>query len=257
VNLGPAVNSSKDDMVASISADGLTLYFASYRSGVYEGYDLYVTTRATERSAWGQAVNLGPTVNSSATDRSPWISLDGLELHFESDRFGGYGKSDIYVTRRATVNDPWGQPANLGPVVNSQYNESWSCLSPDGRLLLFSDRVSGAPRPAGYGNADMWMAQRASLSSPWEPPMNLGAVANSPSHDVQPRISADGSTLYFSTLSGAIWENWQAPIFAGPACGDSDHPYPAVDLNKDCRVDFADLAVLLAHWLECTAPECD
>jgi hypothetical protein len=50
---------------------------------------------------------------------------------------------------------------------------------------------------------------------------------------------------------------WQSPILAAPTCGDADHPYPAVDLNKDCLVDFADLALFLAHWLECTAPECN
>ncbi|MHC4331939.1 MAG: TolB family protein, partial [Planctomycetota bacterium] len=67
----------------------------------------------------GEPTNLGPTVNSSAGDTSPSISADGLELYFSSDRPGGYGLDDIYVMTRATTEDDWGEPVNLGPLVNS------------------------------------------------------------------------------------------------------------------------------------------
>ena len=261
-NLGPAVNSASNEIFASISAGGLTLYFCSDRPyGDDKTYDVFVTTRATKNDPWGQAVRMGPEINGpGGYNYGVSISRDNLELYVNSFRPGGIegpSRTDIYVARRATASDPWSNAVNLGDIVNSPYADAWCCLSPDGLLLFFSDHFNVQPRPGGYGGADIWMASRASISDPWQAPLNLGPKINSSRHEIMPRISADGSTLYFSTVSGAIWENWQAPILAAPTCGDSEHPYPAVDLNKDCRVDLADLAVLLAHWLECTAPECE
>jgi Tol biopolymer transport system component len=217
--------------------------------------DIYTATRSTKSSPWLHPVNLGSSINSSGDDRSPWISPDGLELFMTSYRAGGYGYHDIYVSRRATTNYPWGQVVNLGFVVNSAYGENYPSLSPDGLLLFFNDR-DGSFRPGGYGLNDMWMSRRASLSDPWQAPVNLGPVVNGPGRDTIPRMSPDGTMFYFQSDRGGTLDIWQAPILAAPTCGDAEHPYPAVDLNKDCRVDLADLAVLLAHWLECTAPEC-
>lgn len=264
-NLGPAVNSAGNDLFASISADGLTLYFCSDRPyGDDKTYDVFVTTRATKNDPWGQAIRMGPAINGpGGYNYGVSISPDNLELYLGSSRPGGIvgpSRTDIYVARRATASDPWSNVVNLGDIVNSPYSDAYCSLSPDGLFLFFSDHFNAQPRPGGYGGADIWMASRASLSDPWQAPTNLGPKINSSLHEIMPRVSADGSTLYFSTVSkvsGGIWENWQAPILAAPACGDSQHPYPAVDLNKDCRVDLVDLALLVAHWLECSAPECD
>ncbi|MCX5645258.1 MAG: hypothetical protein NTZ17_11340 [Phycisphaerae bacterium] len=233
-NLGPAVNGPQEDGWSSISADGLTLYFESNRPGGTGARDIYATTRATKNDPWDQAVNLGPKVNSGSTDCEPWISADGLELYFGSYR-GGYGACDIWVTRRATTNDPWGQAVNAGPVVNSAYEEHYPSLSPDGLLLLFSDCIgcdSRPPRPGGYGGDDMWMARRASLSDPWQTPVNLGPMVNNSSNDAYPRISLDGRALYFRGNGN----NWQAPIL------------PIVDFNGDGKVDVQDLRRLIESW---------
>jgi hypothetical protein len=199
-NLGPAVNSSGHEHCPSISSDGLTLYFDSKRDGGYGGWDLYMTTRSTRNSPWGTAVNMGPTINSSSTEIEPWISSNGLELYFSIYGRGGYGATDVWVTRRSTEKDPWGEPVNIGPVVNTAFEEQYLSLSPDGLLLLFSDceRCGGFPaRPGGYGGDDIWMTRRASLSDPWQAPVNLGPKINGPFVDAQPRISPDGRTLYF------------------------------------------------------------
>ena len=73
-------------------------------------------------------------------------------------------------------------------------------------MLCFS---SG--RPGGYGDGDIWMTRRANVSSPWEPPVNLGLKVNSPTLEGWAPFSPDVSTLYFITISGGIWDNWQAP----------------------------------------------
>jgi hypothetical protein len=241
-NLGPAVNSSTEDDFSSISADGLTLYFHSDRPGGSGGSDIWMTTRPTRNDPWGKAVNLGPKMNSSAADCYPWVSPDGLELYFGSWRPGGYGGWDIYVARRATKNDPWSEPVNLGPAVNSPYNEVFLSLSPDGLLLLFEDYSwSSAPtyRPGGQGLSDTWMARRATISDAWQSPVNLGPKANGRSDEVYSRISLDGRTLYYA-LNGI----WQAPIT------------PVVDFNGDLKVDIKDLLTLIGHWGQ-DYPPCD
>jgi len=231
-NLGPAVNSPDDELSPCISADGLELYFISNRPGGYGGMDIYMTTRATRNDPWRQPVNLGPKVSSPDFDTCPWISSNGLELYVQSNRPGGYGGFDIYVSRRATTNDAWGDVVNLGPVVNSAYNDAAPSLSPDELLLFFQD--FGTLRPGGYGGGDMWMARRANLSAPWEPPVNLGPVVNSATQEQSPKVSPDGSTLYFGT-SGA---KWQAPII------------PVVDFNIDGIVDAKDMCIMVDHWGE-------
>jgi len=232
-NLGPAVNTANVEACSSISADGLTLYFNSNRPGGYGTSDIYMITRATKNDPWGPPVNLGPKVNSSADEAFPWISADGLELYFSSTRPGGYGDWDFWVTKRATRNDAWADPVNLGPVVNSPYTETGPCLSPDGLLLAFSDYfLTSSPRPGGYGSNDMWMSRRASLSAPWQSPMNLGPKMNGPGVDAWPRFSPDGRTLYFFTSI----DNWQSPIV------------PIVDFNGDGKVDGKEVLAMAEHW---------
>jgi len=249
-NLGAAVNSPSTELFgASISADGLTLYFCSDRPyGDDQRYNIFMTTRATKNDPWGQAVNVGPTINGpGGVSEGPWISPNGLELYFSSWRSGGYspGRSDIWVARRATTSDVWGEAVNLGPVVNSPYSDVWPSLSPDALLLLFSDHHIATPvRPGGYGGSDLWLARRASLSDSWQSLMNLGPMVNGPAADCEPRISPDGRTLYFRSTRGGGYENWQAPIIAN------------CDFNGDGKVDEKDILVMTQHWGQ-NYPRCD
>jgi uncharacterized protein (TIGR02246 family) len=155
VNLGPTVNSSAGEWGQSISADGLELYFSSLRSGGYGRHDLWITTRESTNDDWGPPVNLGPTVNSSASDGFPSISTDGLTLffsdyHLGTSRPGGYGSADIWMTTRATKSDPWGEPVNLGPTINSSSIEDSPNISADDSTLYFDSMRSGG--------GDLWQA---------------------------------------------------------------------------------------------------
>ena len=130
---------------------------------------------------------------------------------------------------------------NLGPIVNSSASELAPSLSPDGLLLFFCGDSPGPIRPGGFGNVDMWVTRRASVSEPWGTPVNLGPIVNSPSLDGLPRISPDGSTLYFSSERpggfGGDWGDiWQAPII------------PIVDFNGDGNVDISDLLIMIDKW---------
>ena len=153
VNLGPTVNSEASDSSACPSADGLSLFFPSGRVGGLGLSDMWVTTRPTKSDVWGEPVNLGETVNSSAKDGDPELSTDGLALFFYSSRPGGYGYTDLWVTTRKTTEDAWGKPVNLGPIVNSEANEWFPSISRDSSTLyFFSDR------PGPGGETDIWQA---------------------------------------------------------------------------------------------------
>ncbi|MHC4298194.1 MAG: TolB-like translocation protein, partial [Planctomycetota bacterium] len=92
---------------------------------------------------FGNPVNLGPAINTSARDLKPNISADGLSLFFRSNRPGGYGGHDIWVTTRTTTNDEWGIPVNLGPTINSSSKDSGPSISVDGLSLFFDSVLPG------------------------------------------------------------------------------------------------------------------
>jgi len=240
-NLGPLVNTSLGDTCPSISTDGLELYFGSYnRPGGYGSDDIWVAKRATRNGPWGVPVNLGTTINTSGPEGAPRLSTDGLELYFSArNRAGGYGGDDIWVTRRATKNDAWEPPINLGAVVNSPASDCYPFLSADGLALFFCENRGRPLRPGGFGNVDMWVTTRASVSEPWGTPVNLGPQVNSPSHDSGPVISPDGFTLYFgSNRPGGFGGSdiWQVPIL------------PVVDFNGDGIVDTDDMCIMVDYW---------
>jgi hypothetical protein len=166
-------------------------------------------------------------------------------LYFHSDRIGGYGQWDLWVTTRASVNDEWGAPVNLGPTINAPASDSCPGISPDGLLLFFS-----SDRPGGSGDFDMYVARRATKRDPWGPPMNLGPIVNGTSGEFSPRVSFDGSMFYFNSnrpggyAPSYTLDTWQAPII------------PVADFNGDGKVDEKDLSVMAQHWGE-NYPRCD
>src|SRR5262249_32762056 len=132
-------------------------------------------------STWNAPVNLGPIINSSGSDtQDPAISGDGLSLYFSSNRPGRLsGGNDLWVSRRASLNDPWGAPQDLGPVINdpSSMENRAPNLSPDQHWLFFS-----SDRAGGYGGADIWASYRLNTQDDlgWQPPINLGSGVNTP-----------------------------------------------------------------------------
>jgi WD40 repeat protein len=104
--LVPELSGPFRDTRTTISRDHLTLFISSDiggRIGGIGGQDVWVSTRPTTDSPWSTPVNLGSGVNSATFDGAPSLSWDGTELYFFSDRGGGYGKNDLYVTRRARL----------------------------------------------------------------------------------------------------------------------------------------------------------
>ena len=237
VNLGPVINSRYPDAWwgGSISADGLSLYFDSQRPGGYGGDDLWVTTRATVSDPWGPPVNLGGTVNSSASDGCPSISADGLELYFNSMCPGGSGGShggDLWMTTRTTLSSPWGKPVWLGPILNTQDDDVTPSISADGLSLFFG---SGRPSTTG-GIWNIWMSTRPTKQIAWGTPVNLGIAGS----EFNPCISADGRLLFFTrgdpgpapltdiwvTTRTSTSDKWSEPIDLGPSVNSPPADWP-------------------------------
>ena len=206
-NLGPELNSSARDEEPGISADGLELYYCSLRSGGHGGYDMWVSTRLTTQEDWGPPANLGLPVNSSSDDFSEDISADGLELYFGSNRPSGSGY-DIWVAKRATIEDVWAAPVNLGPQVNSSDAEGCPAISDDGLELYF-----WSTRPGGYGSYDIWVSRRTTIEDEWSTAVHLGATINSSAADLCTDVSPDGLSLIFVSArsggyGGSIGDLW-------------------------------------------------
>jgi len=141
-------------------------------------------------------VNLGAPVNSPATEQAPALSPDGLSLYFSSDRPGGLGATDLWVSQRDCGECPWNAPVNLGSVVNSTAGDAGPSLSIDGHLLFFTSSRSG-----GQGLNDIYVSRRTNPKDDfgWRPPVSLGGEVNTAAFEAGPEYlqSAEGGVANF------------------------------------------------------------
>jgi len=162
------------------------------------GPSLRQADETAQFSDWSTPVNLGPVVNSSSSDQHPAISRDGLSLYFTSDRPGGSGDLDLWVSERSDLDQPWGPPQNLGPVVNSVGRDLAPNLTRDGHRLFFHSTRAG-----GCGGMDLYVSTRRNVHDnfAWETPVNLGCVINGPYDDAGPSYTEEGDrpVLYFTS----------------------------------------------------------
>ena len=247
----PNVSSSSsgvEDWDPDISTDGLSLFFGSNRPGGEGVADLWVSTRPTIDDPWGAPVNLGPTVNSPDEESDPSLSADGLTLYFKSSRPGGFGGLDLWFTTRPTIDDTWAVPVNLGPTVNSPYEETDPSISADGLSLYFCDWSYSVTnlRPGGLGNFDIWVTTRKTIDEDWGPAVNPGAPLNTSYEDWSPDISNDGLLLLFSSNrpDGSGWNDtwmttratrddpWGLPVNLGPTVNS-----PSTDVDPCLSAD--------------------
>ncbi len=262
---------------SSVSADELELYFNSDRAGGFGYEDLWVSTRQSVHDPWGPPTNL-QTVNSSYQEGFPCISRDGLTLYFSDffwgpDRPGGLGGHDLWFSTRASRNDPWGTPVNMGAPFNSSSMDISPTLSHDGLIFIFA-----STRPRVSGNYDLWMCTRPSVQEAWGPPVNMGPRVNSGSTDYCGNLSPDGLVMFFDsqrsgsyrtwmTMRRTVNDPWEPPIplpepmysmaGVGRVSADGSMLYvklsqvpilPIVDLNGDGIVDGADMCIMVDHW---------
>lgn len=142
-HLGDQINTEWWDAQPTISRDGNTMYFASDRKHGKGGSDIYMSARGAD-GKWGSPVNL--SFNTGGNEISPFLSADDKTLYFASDHMaGGMGGFDIYMTRRTGDNE-WTEPKNMGPTVNSKYDEMFFYVPPTGDELFVTSDREGAYR---------------------------------------------------------------------------------------------------------------
>jgi Tol biopolymer transport system component len=225
VNLSPLVNSASNDQGAFISKSGLVLYFVSTRLGGFGGQDIYVSRRASTQDPWQAPENLGSTINTGSNEASPTLSTDGHQLYFHSNRLGGAGGTDLYVSRRHDKLDEfgWKPPENLGPPINSSGNERNVTMFEEDEsemIVVFFD----SDRPGGPGGVDIYSSSLTSDNA--FGPAVLVPELSSLSNDLLPAVRRDGLELLFdSDRPGSlglrdIWfttrpstsDSWSAPV---------------------------------------------
>jgi len=249
VPLGPPINMlGFNDQQATLSKDGLRLYFASGRpdapGDVNPDLNLWVAHRAcaVDSCPWESPVSLGSTVNGSVNDFAPALSRDEHWLFFASPRQpGGFGSSDIWASYRDDTHDDsaWQPPTNLGPGINTtgfQGGPSYFENDEGGGAQLY---LNHNPAPVNTGG-DIYVSTQAADGS-WGdavPVTELNSVAS----EQRPSISHDGRTIYFfsnrpGSLSDDIWvatrtdlaSPWTAPINLGaPINTEADERHPLI-----------------------------
>ncbi|MCB0649801.1 MAG: PD40 domain-containing protein [Saprospiraceae bacterium] len=185
------INTPQNEGAQCISADGRLLVFTrcDSRAGM-GGCDLYFSS--FQGGQWTDPKKIEGAINTSAWEGQPSLSADGQNLYFASDRSGGLGQRDLWMSR-LKENGQWGTPTNLGPEINTPYNDQCPFIHPDNRTLYFCSE--GHP---GMGGIDLYFSKKDSLNQ-WTPPLNIGYPINTPANEGTLVVSIDGQTAYYAS----------------------------------------------------------
>ncbi len=163
-NITPKIGSDGDHIIVSASAEGKTLFLNLYEAP--KAGEIYVTHLTDE--GWTKLKPLNDNINTVYHETHASISYNGKTLYFTSNREGGYGGMDIYKAELDSTND-WGKAYNLGPVINTPYNEETPIINTENEILYFSSQ--GHLNMGGY---DIFYALRKGEDD-WYRPINMGA----------------------------------------------------------------------------------
>ncbi|MDR3693725.1 OmpA family protein [Mucilaginibacter sp.] len=174
----------------SITQDGKFLFFTGCNRPDGLGHcDIYIAQKKGDD--WGKPFDLSPPINTPGWEAQPSISADGKTLFFVSNRKGGYGGYDIW---KSTLTDKgWGEPENLGPNINTAYNEQSPFIHPDDSTLYFSS--DGWP---GLGGRDLFVS-RLGKDGQWQKPVNMGYPINTSGDENGLTLTAEGTHAFFSS----------------------------------------------------------
>lgn len=231
-----ALNTTSNEQQATLSQDGLTLYFASNRLGTLGLLDIWVTHRADLASTWDAPVSVGPVVNSSFSDFAPFLSRDGHWLFFGSGRpAGSFGSGDIWASWRANVRDDfgWEPPINLGSGINSTgfeggpshfenddvgqaqlyYNHNDEPVNAGGDIYL---SLQGADGSWGPGTAVVELNTTASEQRPSVSHSGLDIYMYSNRPGSLPDAAGVVTTDIWTSTRASALDSWSPPTNMGP-----------------------------------------
>lgn len=191
VPLSDVINTPQyNEGAQSISQDGRYLFFTGCnRPDGLGRCDIYVSQKKGDD--WSKPFDLSPPINSPAWESQPSISADGHTLYFASNRRGGYGGYDLW--KSSLTSKGWSEPENLGPNINTAYDEQSPFIHADDSTLYFSS--NGWP---GFGGKDLFVS-RLSKDGVWGKPENLGYPINSSGDENGLSVTANGTYAFFSS----------------------------------------------------------
>lgn len=174
----------------NISQDGEWLIFAGNFPGKGDGdFDLFISYNTP--TGWSEPVNLGYSINTEFWESSPSLSPDKNALYFSSNRPGGYGGKDLYVSYRKP-NGQWTPAENMGPNINTKGDELAPCIHADNQSLYFTS--NGLP---GYGGTDIYVTRK--VNGKWGVPENLGYPINTIENEGSLFVASDGVSAYYAS----------------------------------------------------------
>jgi tetratricopeptide (TPR) repeat protein len=189
INMNEILKVDRDIFPSSLSSNGKTLYL--YSSADYDGT---IYTSKFDKGTWQPLVRLNDNINTKYWESHATISHDNKKLYFTSNRKGSLGGLDIYVSKRDSTDD-WGPAVNLGPVINTPYNEESPFLTQDDKTLFFSSR--GHFNMGGY---DIFYSTLLD-NGEWSVPLNVGYPLNSTDDDVFFKAQKQGYEGYYAMES--------------------------------------------------------
>jgi len=191
-SISDKINSELNEGTCTISANGRMMVFTSCqgRKG-YGSCDLFVSHKVGDK--WSEPENMGDKINSIAWESQPSLSSDGRKLYFVSNRKGGKGGRDIWVSQ--LVEGSWSAPTNLGNNVNTIFEEVSPFIHQNGQTLYYAS--NGKP---GFGGFDIYSSEL--IKQEWSFSKNLGFPINRGNDQMSMIITADGSKGYYSDSGG-------------------------------------------------------
>ncbi len=234
-----SINTDESEGAQCISADGKLLFFtACNRPNGLGSCDLFFSEY--KNGTWTPPINAGEPLNTRAWEGQPSLSADGRALYFASDRAGGVGAKDLYVSLRLP-NGNWGTPQNLGKNINTTADDQAPFIHPDNQTLYFTS--DGLP---SMGSRDLYFVRR-DTSGAWGVPQNLGYPINTAASEATLVVSLDGKTAYYTRNEGGNNDLYRFELYAAA------RPKPVTYVRArirdaqtgqpltQCRVVFSDL----------------
>ena len=188
----PIIKKGGEQEVIGLSGAGdvMLFYYNNYKGGG----DIYITNSTDKGKSFKTPEKLSENINSSAEEIAACLSNDGSILYFASNREGGYGGTDLYMSIQLP-NGTWGPAQNLGPEINTPFNEDFPNVSPDGKTLYFSS--TGHTTMGGY---DIFKADMDAVTKKFSNPKNMGYPINTPEDDYNFRMASNGRFGYMAAL---------------------------------------------------------
>ena len=182
------ISSYDDENVVGITPDGNKMLV--YANGDYAAHDIKQYTRKGVKFTKSQASDLPADMNTDDIEMGACFTADGNTIYFASNRPGGRGGLDLYVSRKG-VDGKWGPSVNMGSDINTEYDENFPTVSPDGKTFYFASKGHD-----GIGGYDIFSTSFDESTGKWYKPRNVGFPLNTPLDNTSISFVGDGSVAY-------------------------------------------------------------